>query len=247
METRFSMLLCPSNAFDYFVQISILMTFHFRNTRFQHDHAAAIRDRFESFVRNCKKVMHPDVYLSLDETIYRTRVGAAFRQYNKGKPATYGLLFRSINSAEVLYTYTSIIYVVKPVDKSSPYYAQIMDHIVKYLVNSLTREANIKGHNLSADRFYASIEIANWLLGKNVTCVGTIKGNRQEIGDLKSLVNRESPSTKVYWNKDNTTVNVISYIVNTKSSGKHNVLVLSTLNSIPGLTKDDGKSQSAII
>ena len=104
------MLLCPSNAFDYFVQISILMTFHFRNTRFQHDHAAAIRDRFESFVRNCKKVMHPDVYLSLDETIYRTRVGAAFRQYNKGKPATYGLLFRSINSAEVLYTYTSIIY-----------------------------------------------------------------------------------------------------------------------------------------
>ena len=32
-----------------------------RNTHFQHDHAAAIRDIFESFVRNCEKVMHPDM------------------------------------------------------------------------------------------------------------------------------------------------------------------------------------------
>ena len=74
-----------------------------------------------------------------------------------------------------------------------------------------------------------------------------IKGNRRGIGDLKSLVNRESPSTKVYWDKDNTTLNVISYVVNTKSSGKRNVLVLSTLNPILGFTKNDGKSKPAII
>ena len=192
--------------------------------------------------------MHPDVYLSLDETLYPTRVGVVFPQYNKDKPATYGLLFWSINSAEVPYTHTSVIYASKPVGKPGPYYVQTTDDIVKYLVNNLTREANIKGHNLSTDRFYTSIEIANWLLEKNVTCVATIKGNRRGIGDLKSLVNRESPSsTKVYWNKDNTTLNVISYVVNTKSSGKRNVLVLSTLNLILGLTKDDGKSKPAII
>ena len=63
-----------------------------RNTLFQHDRTAAIRDLFESFVRNCEKVMHPDVYLSLDETLCRTRVGVAFRQYSKDKPAKYGLL-----------------------------------------------------------------------------------------------------------------------------------------------------------
>ena len=59
-----------------------------------------------------------------------------------------------------------------------PYYVQTTDDIVKCLVNSLTREANIKRRNLSTDRFYTSIEIANWLLEKNVTCVGTIKRNR---------------------------------------------------------------------
>ena len=94
---------------------------------------------------------------------------------------------------------------------------------------------------------YTSTEIANWLLEKNVTSFGTIKGNRRRIGDLKSLVNRESRSKKVYWNMDSTTLNVISYLVNTKSSGKRNVLVLSTLNLILGLTKDDGKSKPAIM
>ena len=95
-----------------------------RNTRFQHDCAAAIRDLFESFVHDCEKLMHPNVCLSLGETLYPTRVGAAFHQYNKDKPAKYGLLFGSINSAEVPYTYTSIIYTGKPVDKPGPYYVQ---------------------------------------------------------------------------------------------------------------------------
>ena len=63
------------------------------NTLFQHDRTAAIRDLFESFVRNCEKVMHPDVYLSLDETLYPTSAGVAFRQYNKDIAAKCGLLF----------------------------------------------------------------------------------------------------------------------------------------------------------
>ena len=191
--------------------------------------------------------MHRVVYLSLDETLYPTRVGVAFRQYNKDKPAKCGLLFQSINSAKAPYTYTSVIYAGKPLDEPGPHYVQTTDDIVKYLVNSLARETNIKGRNLSTGRFYTSIEIANWLLEKNVTCLGTIKGNCQGIRDLKSLVNRESPSKKVYWEKDNTTFNVTSYVVNTKSSGKRNVLVFSTLNHILGLTKDDGKSKPEII
>ena len=51
----------------------------------------------------------------------------------------------------------------------------------------------------------------------------------------------------MYWNKDNTTLNFTSYVVNIKSSGKCNVLVLSTLNPTVALTNDDGKSKPAII
>ena len=217
-----------------------------RNIRFLHGRATAIRDLFKYFDRNCEKAMHPDLYLSLDETLYPTGFGAPFRQNNKEKPAKYGLLFRSINSAEVLYTYIFVTYARKPVDKPGPYYVKETDDVVKYLVSSLTSEANIKGHNLSTDRFYTSTEIENMLSEKNVTCVSTIKRNCRGIGDLKCLVNRESPSTKLYWDKDNTTLTVTTYVVNTKSSGKRNVLVLSRLNPIFGLTKAYGKSKPAI-
>ena len=135
--------------------------------------------------------MHPDEYLLLDETLYLTRVGNVFHQYNKDKQTKYGLLFGSLNSAKVPYTYTSIIYAGKPVDKPGSYFVQTTYDIVKYLVNSLAKEANIKGCNLSTDRFYTSIRIENWLLEINVTCVGTIKGNSQGMGDPKGLANRE--------------------------------------------------------
>ena len=105
--------------------------------------------------------MHPDVYLSLDETLYSTGVGITFCQYNKEKPAKYGLLFQSINSAKVPYTYISVIYAGKPVDIPGLQYVQTTDDIVKYLVNNLTRIANIKGLNISTYRLYTYIEIAN--------------------------------------------------------------------------------------
>ena len=75
-----------------------------KTERFKHDRAAVVTLFFESFVTNCEKVMILDAYLSIDETLYPTMVGVAFRQYNKNKPGKYGSLFRSINSAEMPYT-----------------------------------------------------------------------------------------------------------------------------------------------
>ena len=77
--------------------------------------------------------------------------------------------------------------------------------------------------------------------------VGTTQSNRKGIGDLKNMENREDQSTKVYWNEDDGRMSVTSYVVNTKSSGKQNVLVLSMMQPLLGVTKDDGKKKPAII
>ena len=66
------------------------------------------------FIRRCASILVPEEFLSLDETLFPTRVGVGFCQYNKSKPAKYGLLFRSLNSASVPYTYTSLVYAGKP-------------------------------------------------------------------------------------------------------------------------------------
>ena len=63
----------------------------------------------------------PQDFLSSDETLYPTRVGVALRQYNKNKPAKYGLLFQSINTARFPHTDTTIAYSRKPMNPG-PYY-----------------------------------------------------------------------------------------------------------------------------
>ena len=67
------------------------------------------------FNHNLAKVLVSDEFLSLDETLHATRVGISFRQYSKSKPAKYGLLSKSLNSAEMPVTYNSVMYSGKPI------------------------------------------------------------------------------------------------------------------------------------
>ena len=76
-----------------------------------------------------------------------------------------------------------------------------------------------------------------------MTVVGTIKTNRKGVGCLKKMDDRENNSTLIYWENEKGTMKMTSYVVNTKSSGKRNVLVLATANPILGVSKDDRKSK----
>ena len=169
-----------------------------RTEHFQHDRAAAVRLFFESFVTNCEKVMIPDAYLFINETLYPTRVIVAFLQYNKNKSAKYGLLFRSINSAEMPYTNSSPLYTGKPPGESNEHYLTSTDDIIRHLVSNLSDHVNLQCRNISCDRFYSSIDIANWLLEKKMTVVGTIKTNPKGVGDLKKMDGSESQTTADY-------------------------------------------------
>ena len=108
--------------------------------------------------------MVTDEYLSLDGTLCPKRVGVAYHHYNKNKPPKYGLLFQSINSAEIPYTYTSILCCRKPPGEPTESYITTTDDLVKYLVTSLTNQVNMQGHYVLCDWFYTSIKLANWLL-----------------------------------------------------------------------------------
>ena len=170
-----------------------------------------------------------------------TRFGVAFRQYNKNKPAKYGLLFQSINSAEISYTYTSIFYSGEPPGEPNEYNIATTGDLVKYLVTSLTDQVNMQGCNISCDQFCTSIELTNWLLERKITIVGTIKTNSKGVSGLQKMDGRENNSTLIYWENDKGTMTKKFYVVNTSSSGKRNVLALATANPILGVTKDDGE------
>ena len=153
--------------------------------------------------------MVPDEYLSLDDTIYPTRVDVAFCQYNKNKPAKCGFLFRSINTIHV----TLLFFILaKPTEDPNEYYITTKDDLVKCLVTNLTYQVNMQGCNMSCDRFYTSSELANWFLERKMKIVGTIKTNRKDVSDLKKIDGRENNSTLTYWEKDKGTMIMTSYV-----------------------------------
>ena len=97
------------------------------------------------------------------------------------------------------------------------------------------------------DRLYASIPIAKWLLSRNITCVGTLQSNRLGIPDeVKSCKDREQYSSRMYWEKERGDFVITSNVVPT-SKGQKNVPVLSTVEPIEGVTKDDGKTKPSIM
>ena len=155
---------------------------------FPSDRFASVRPMFELFNANCSKYLIPSPYLTIDETLYPMRHQIAFRQYNPNKPHKYGLLSKSLNDASFPFTYKTAPYAGKPTNGDGPYYICSTENYVKYLVNATEHDVSLKGRNISTDRLYTSIPLANWLLDRNITTVGTLNSNRigfpDEIIDL---------------------------------------------------------------
>ena len=126
----------------------------------------------------------------------------SFKQFNPNKPAKYGMLFKSINAATYPYTFVSAPYVGKP-QEAGEYYIKGTEPIVQSLINQMEKVGKLVGRNISFDRLYTSIPLAEWLYDKKITCIGTLQHNRKGISaELKSTKGRDELSTEIYWEKE---------------------------------------------
>ena len=157
----------------------------------------------------------------------------SFKQYNPSKPAKYGLLFKSINAVNYSFTFTATPYCGKPIGEPTTYYVSENEEVVKYLISKLQKHVDLQGRNILFDRLYTTVPLAQWLLSHNITCVGTIQANRRGIPvEIKQLDNRKPLSYECFWETVDNKISLHSYAVNTKSSGKRNVLLLTTMQPI---------------
>ena len=219
-----------------------------RKDRYPFDKFAAMREIFEAFNRNCGLALNPSDYLSLDDTLYPCHNKISFKQYNPNMPAKCGILYRSINSARFPYTYQTAVYCGKPENTPAPYYIQGALPIVKMLVEDLEKYSDLEGVNITMDRQYTSIELCEWLLQKHITTLGTTMANREGIPvQMSSVAHRKEFSYRVMWENTNKKLSLHSYVVNTKSKGKKNVLALTTLVPLLATTIDDNKNEPAIL
>ena len=98
------------------------------------------------------------------------RVEIGIKQFNPNKPAKYGILFKSINACRYPYTFTAYAYAGRPRKAEEPdkcaYYIRGTENTVKWLVEKLQSYATLSERNITYDRLYTSIPLAEWLLVK---------------------------------------------------------------------------------
>ena len=221
---------CHANLFRF---LTYFITFDIETTRIENlksDRFAAFREFIELFNKQSMVNMAPEVYLSLDETLYPMRNQIAFKMHIPTKPSKYGLLFKSVNDARYPYTFACLPYCGKPDNvENAPYYIKGTENAVKSLVQFMQGFCNMDGRNITFDRLYTSIPLARWLLDQNITMLGTMQQNRLGIpAYLKEVVDKEPLNCEIFWESKEEILSLSSYTVSTKSKGKNNVLMLST-------------------
>ena len=139
--------------------------------------------------------MSPDDYIVIDKTLYPTRGVILFTTYNKEKPAQYGLHFRSRDSSRRPYIYYTVPYTRKPVEVTESHIKDMLT-LVKRIVEGYEQHGySLKGTNISMDRYYTSIPLAEWLYRKNITCIETINSNGKGLSkNIKETKGREENS-----------------------------------------------------
>lgn len=100
----------------------------------------------------------------------------------------------------------------------------------------------MKDEKISMDRLYTSISTLNWLF----ISVGALFSNRVGLPDeLKDARNRNEFENSMPWKQKED--NLALCTTKSKFKGEKNVLVLSTMRLLMGITRDDRKQKSAII
>ena len=220
-----------------------------RGDRWKSDKFACLRELFEMMNEQNSKRRFPSPLLAVDETLYPYHGSIGFKQYNPSKPAKYGLLYRSLCDSSVSYTYYTLPYAGKPEENTGEpgkYYVTGTDEYTKYLVTEFNRFNSIMGCNISMDRYFTSVTLAEWALDEKFTIVGTMRHDRKGIPkEMKSLNDREEKST-IYAHHSNKEIMLVSYI-DKKKSGKKNIISLTTMHDKIKVTNDQRSKPQVLV
>ena len=220
-----------------------------RNDRWKSDKFACLRELFEMMNEQNSKCRFPSPLLAVDETLYPYRGAIGFKQYNPSKPAKYGLLYRSLCDSSVSYTYYTLPYAGKPevtTSELSKFYVTGTDEYTKYLVTEFSRFNSIEGCNISMDRYFTSVSLADWAIDKKFTIVGTMRHDRKGIPkEMKDLNGREEKST-ISAHHSEKNMMLVSYI-DKKKSGKKNIISLTTMHDKVKVTNDQRSKPQVLV
>lgn len=135
-----------------------------------------VRELFEQFVLNCKQNYSHSSYFTVDEMLPNLKGRCSFRVFMPQKP---GLKVWACTDAKRFYTSNMEIFVGN--QSAGPYHvSNAMPAVVLRIVSHIENS----GRNITCDNLFTSVPLAESILQKKLTMVGTMRKNKGEIPPL---------------------------------------------------------------
>lgn len=152
-----------------------------REDRKKENSVAAINEFFDMFVRNCQNSYVVGATTCVDEMLVGFRGRCSFKMYIPSKPEKYGIKVMSLTDARTHYFYNAYIYAGKDSDGRGLTVDEKKMNKPTQSVIRLAKSLFQSNRNITADNWFSSIELAEYLLKNKITFVGTLKKNKREL------------------------------------------------------------------
>lgn len=207
--------------------------FNTRQERQKTDKAAPISKIFEIMNENLIAFYEATAFITIDEQLFAYRGRTKFTQYMPKKPAKYGIKVWWACDGSTSYPLLGQIYTGQP---STGREKNQGERVVKDLCLNYKNT----GKNITADNFFTTHKLAEFLLTWDFTFVGTMKHNKTCIPkEMLKNNSREPLSTLFGFNKNAT---ICSYVPKKNKS----VILLSTLHQTKEISNDLQKKPEII-
>ncbi|XP_041844881.1 uncharacterized protein LOC121645749 isoform X2 [Melanotaenia boesemani] len=142
---------------------------------------------------NCISSYNPGRHITIDEQLFPSKTRCCFLQYIATKPDKFGIKFWVACDLKSKYVCNVIPYLGK--DPSRPSGERLSENVVMKLMEPFMD----KGRTVTTDNFFTSLSLAQRLLNRKTTLLGTVNKIRRELpGSAKQAINRQEFSTQVF-------------------------------------------------
>ncbi|XP_041653753.1 piggyBac transposable element-derived protein 4-like [Cheilinus undulatus] len=203
-----------------------------RPARHREDKLAPIRSLWEMWTHRLPLLFNPGKDVTVDEQLVPFKGRCKFRQYMPKKPAKYGLKIWVTADVTTSYAWKCDIYLGKMGDA-----AEVGQG--KRVVLEMTE--GLQGVTVTCDNFFTSYTLAQELLQRKVTLVGTIRKNKPELPPNLVQTKGRATLSSVFCFTKNTTA--VSYL---PRRGR-NVILLSTKHREAAVTEGPKMKPDIII
>jgi len=203
-----------------------------RKERQEKNRLAAISEVVNLIRDRCLENYNPGFNLTIDEKIIPFTGNCRFRVYMPNKPDKYGIKVWALTDSENYYVKNFDIYLGK-IDKREVNQSQ---RVVLLLTECLGQ-----GYNITMDNFFTSFSLANSLLNRNITLLGTLRHNKKGIPpELLNSRGKELFSSEFRFSENFT---LVSYVTKKKKT----VLVLSSGHQNKNISNEKNKFKPELI